>query len=182
MLAASAHASNAPAYVINGLHVGLNFDQAVAATEALGGTCEIESLRRGEKLFAGCAFSTCAQQQGGSACKEQSEDGPALSTGGQPIVRVGLEASGSSGRLSKIAIVFDGSSEAVAADLKREFGEPFSDTSGHSGPSWSHSSRIHWRSGSESMGLLKDIKTITLMADPVSEQAAAQPAGDIPAD
>ena len=176
VLAASAQAANAPAYVINGLHVGLDFDEAVAAAEALGGTCEVESLRRGEKLFAGCAFSTCAQQSGESACKEQPTDRPVLGTGKQPIVRIGLEAAGASGRLSKISIVFDGSSEVVAAALKREFGEPFSDTSGHTGQSWSHSRRVHWKSGGESMGLLKDINTITLFADRVNEPPGSQPA------
>lgn len=183
LLAAAAQAA-APAYDFNGLNLYLDFDQAVAATEAQGGACVVKTQRRGEmeNVIANCTFPHCNGQGGDGACEGQGQAQALLDTGAQPLTRVGLEASAVSGKLSQIAIVFDGDPDVVAADLQRKFGPPFSDTTGQSERSWSHSRRIHWKADGEIMGLIKEINTILLSADAAAVAAEPPGAGDTPGD
>jgi len=172
LLAASAHAA-APDYVIRGLHVHLDFIEAVAVTESLGGVCDLKTLRRGkgETLSADCSFPPCAEEGGGDCHGSVAT----LDTGSQPLVRVGFQASAATRELMQIAIVFDGDPAEVAADLKRKFGPPYSDTTGSTEQSWSHSRRVHWKTDAEVMGLVNDINTILLSSKAVVERAEALP-------
>ena len=154
---ASFPAWTAPVYEVNGFHVGMSFDQAVALAEDLGGVCEREVLRHGAMVTANCLFPTCVDGDGQGECRDASTPAPALELGGQAIVRIGLKSGEVSATLSKIAIAFDGDTDKVARRMVEKYGAPFSDTTDFEGKTWSHARRMHWRSGREGVGLLRSI-------------------------
>lgn len=167
LLVTMVQAAESPPYEFQGLHVRQGFSEAISVAEALGAVCEVETLRRGELVNARCLFPACDEETQIGSCENPRRFRPTLGISAHPIVSIGLKADGASKRLSKITIVFEGSAEELFESLKQEFGEPFSDTTDHAENTWTHSRRIHWKSGRESLGLLKAINTITLIADPV---------------
>jgi hypothetical protein len=165
--------SAAPPFVIDGLHVHQGFEEAVSRAEALGGVCELGSLRRGEVVTALCEFRACGDE---GACPEAT-DPPPIAVVAQPVLRIGLEAPADARGLTRIAFIFEGDSQVVKAALLERFGPPDSDAANNTEKSWSHARRVQWRSGSDAMGLLMRDKVITLTRDapPPAGDAAATP-------
>lgn len=163
--------SAAPPFVIDGLHVHQGFEEAVSRAEALGGVCELGSLRRGEVVTALCEYGACGADGDADACPE-AIDPPPFAVVAQPVLRVGLEAPAGAPGLTRVAFVFEGDSQVVKESLLDRFGPPDGDAANNTEKSWSHARRVQWRSGSDAMGLLMRDKVITLTRD------APPPAGD----
>ena len=167
----SVNALAGPAFEISGLHIGLVFTEAMEQAEKLGGVCQLNTSRRKDGgIRAQCEYLPCVEGNSEGACDGQNLEPPALTIASQPIVRIGLEAPGVSSSLTRIAILFEGSTAAVAESLKREFGQPINDTSATTEGSWSHSRRLHWKQGKDHMGLLDTVKVIMLTTDPVQQE------------
>jgi len=164
VLAASALALSP--YEIHGLHTELIFTEAVAQAEKLGGKCQIStaSTQAGGKS-ALCEYPPCSARDKDGACEQQGARTTGLTIASQPILRISLEAPADSARLTLIAILFDGSLDAVSADLQQKFGPPDSDETPADQQNWSHARRLNWTQGHYRMGLLNSPQLIILGAD-----------------
>jgi len=152
-------------FEISGLHMELDFTEAVAKAEKLGGTCQITTSRTqdGGKI-AQCGYLPCIEHNLAGECEKWDLDAPKLTIAAQPIMQIGLEAPGDISRLTRILILFEGSTVAVAESLEREFGPP--KIHGNSqGKSWTHSRRMSWTQGNYHMGLMDSPKLISLTVD-----------------
>jgi len=152
----------APPFDIQGLHIELDFERAVARAESLGGTCTRVSVRRGEAVFAECEYPACA----GLECDNGAPTGSRFTVGSQPVTRVGLEAPDAESGLTRISVLYAGDSDVVEEALVRQYGPPADDTSKNAEKSWSNARRVVWQEGRDKLGLLKTIKAITLGRDP----------------
>lgn len=152
-------------FEISGLHMDLVFTEAVAKAEKLGGTCQITTSRTQEGgKIAQCEYLPCIERNIVGECERRDLDDPELTIAAQPIMQIGLEAPGDVSRLTRILILFEGSTVAVAESLEREFGPP--KIHGNSqGKSWTHSRRISWTQGNYHMGLMNLPKVISLTVD-----------------
>lgn len=168
--------SAAPPFEIDGLHVHQGFEEAVSRAEALGGVCELGSLRRGEVVTALCEYGACGADGDEGACPEAAAR-PPFAVVAQPVLRIGLEALADAPGLTRIAFIFEGDSQVVKAALLERFGPPYNDATTNTEKSWSHARRVQWRSGSDALGLLMRDKVITLTRDapPPADGAATTP-------
>ena len=158
------------AFEINGLHVELVFTDAVARAEQLGGVCQSGlSRRRGGGVIAVCEYPSCLEENSPGVCDESSLESSGRMIASQPIIQIRLEAPEPSFRLTRIAMVFEGSPEVVAKSLKQKFGQPRKDPSATTEGSWTHSRRLHWKQDNYHMGLLDIVNTIMLTINPRSQ-------------
>ena len=154
----------APAFDISGLHIELPFNAAVAQAEKLGGVCQLSTSRREDAVYAKCENFYC-EEASATVCDKQDlkSSGPAIAE--QPVIRVGLEAPTDTSPLTRIVIVFEGSSDVVEAHLSNEHGPPHRDGSVVSENSWTHARRLLWRQGKNNLGLWLTNNAIILTAD-----------------
>jgi hypothetical protein len=156
----------APAFEISGLHIEMPFNDAVAQAEKLGGVCQLSASRRGvSAVYAQCEYPSCDEGAPANACDKQDFESSGRSIAAQPITRVGLEAPTAASPLTRIAIVFEGSSEVIEEHLSREYGPPHLDGSAIVEKSWTHARRLFWKQGNYNMGLLTTVNMIMLTAD-----------------
>jgi hypothetical protein len=164
----------APAYEIKGLYIDMTFSDAVAQAEELGGVCQLSTSQREDGVvYAQCDYGTCDKGGPADACDKQNLESPGLSIAAQPIIRVGLEAAGASSPLTRIIIIFEGSTEVVEEHLIQEYGPPHLDGSAATEKSWTNARRLHWKQGKNNMGLLTTMKMISLTTDSKSPDSAA---------
>lgn len=164
-------------FQINGLHADLVFTDAIVLVEKLGGQCRIKHSR----TEAGGVSAQCGIARGSSPANEgesgQATAGPAAvpgpMIGGQPITRIGMEASVPSAQLTRIVFVFDGSLEAVAQHLVQQYGQPDHDGTATDEESWSHAKRRSWSKGNYTLGLLNspDLVILTVNRPPLDSGA-----------
>jgi hypothetical protein len=150
-------------YEIHGLHTELIFTEAVAMAEKLGGTCQITTSRSpAGRRNARCDFAHCSTQNQAGTCEPDTRG---LAIAAQPILRISMEAPGESARLTLIAILFEGSLDAVTASLQQEFGPPDNAGTAAGQQSWTPARRLNWTRGHDRLGLLDSPKMIILGAD-----------------
>ena len=175
LAALSANALGGPAFEISGLHVGLVFTDAMVRAEQLGGVCQQDKPPPKEGgVIARCDYPQCAEGSLSDGCKEQGPDFSGFAVASQPVIHVVLEAAADSSTITRMAISFEGSLEAVSEYLKQEFGPAINDTSAATEGSWSHSRRLAWKQDHENLGLLDITKKIMLVADPVPREPASE--------
>ncbi|NQX87646.1 MAG: hypothetical protein HRT77_03180 [Halioglobus sp.] len=163
----------APPFIIDGLHIHLDFDQAVSRAEALGGVCQLGALRRGEVLTAQCDYRACQSDTAEGGCVPDKRP---FALVGQPVVTIGLEAAAGAPRLTRVSFIYDGDSQIVKNSLVEFFGPALQDASEYNDKTWTHGRRAHWRSGDDSMGLLMTTGVITLSSSaPVGAGESAHP-------
>ncbi len=170
LLSLSSAAPAQPPYAISGLHTGMTLAAAVAQAEKLGGSCTVEAPRSGEdEKSVQCAFSTCNEPAQGGVCGETgaSATGPMLSA--YPISGIGFLAPADSAPLTRIVMVYQGDTDAVAASLIEIFGPTQTGGAPTGKQSWSHARRWNWSQGQHRMGLLDSPKLIILATDPALE-------------
>lgn len=160
-------------YEILGLHSDQSLAQARTAAEALGGSCS--TVRRNAQrsdLHLTCDYIPCADRPGAAGrCDRSDTASSTLHLAGQPVIRIGLEATDEAARVARIAILFDGDRSAVADDLAARFGPP--DNAGDEGdPSWTHSQRLRWSRGGYRLGLLDSPHLVILVADPTETEVS----------
>jgi hypothetical protein len=154
----------APAFDISGLHIEMFFNDAVAQAEKLGGICTLSSSRREDAVYAQCEYLSC-EGDPANACDKQNLEPSGLSIAAQPIIRVGLEAPTAASSLTRISIVFEGSSDVIGEHLSSEYGPPHLDGSALTEKSWTNARRLFWKQGNYNMGLLTTVNMIMLTAD-----------------
>src|SRR5262245_27217772 len=100
LASAAVVAQSQPPYVIHGLHTDLVFTDAVAMAEKLGGKCQITAAvtQQGE-TSAQCEYADCGSQDPAGDCKAQRGEMADFAIAAQPILRIGLEAPGTSAKL-----------------------------------------------------------------------------------
>jgi hypothetical protein len=159
-------------YQVSGLHTDLVFTDAVAQVEKLGGDCRISAVSAEEGgTSAECDFLQCPEGNQVDACKGRDTQTPGLAIAAQPVLRIGLEAPETAARVTRIVVLFEGTTAPVAEALTQQFGLP--DNHGAiPEKSWSHSRRQSWTQGIYRMGLLNDPNLIILAADRASRAPA----------
>jgi hypothetical protein len=156
----------APAFDIIGLHIEMSFNDAVAQAEKLGGICTLSTSRREDAVYAQCEYLSCEGDPANACDKQKLESG--LSFAAQPIVRLGLEAPTAAAPLTRVSIIFEGSSEVIEEHLSSEYGPPHRGGSVVTEKSWTNARRLHWKQGDNNMGLMITAKMIMLTKDPAS--------------
>jgi hypothetical protein len=162
-------------YVIQGLHSELTLDEAVAQAEKLGGDCQVIAAHPNEEgRNIQCEYRHCDEATTAGDCNAEDLPAIALSFADQPIVSILLQAPADSARLTRIVMVYNGATEAVATGLIKAFGPTETDGAPSDAQSWSHARRWSWRSDQYRMGLMNSPQWITLATD----RAPAAPAPD----
>jgi hypothetical protein len=157
-----AQLSAAPPFEIDGLHVHLAFEEAVARAEELGGVCQLGTLRRGEVVTAQCEYASCGGEGNATPCPEAEQGARPFAVVAQPVLRIGLEAPAGAPGLTRVSFIYEGDSQVVKESLLNRYGQPAGDSSEFTGKSWSHARRMQWRSGGDALGLLMTNKVVTL--------------------
>ena len=142
-----------PPYKINGFHTDLVFTEALALAEGLGGDCEISvARRRDNEQRALCEYLLCAGPAHSEACENQTSSGPSFA--GQPIVQIAFDAPTESSSLSRIILLYEGSTEAVEDSLTEMYGTPRVGGDSSRRESKSDSRRLNWQQDSYRIGLV----------------------------
>lgn len=168
-------------YIIHGLHSELTLDEALAQAEKLGGDCQVIATHPSEEgRNIQCEYRHCGDATTAGDCNADDLPKIALSFADQPIVSILLQAPADSARLTRIVIVYNGATEAVATGLINAFGPTETDGAPSDTQSWSHARRWSWRSDPYRMGLMNSPQWITLATDkapaaPVPDGANATP-------
>jgi hypothetical protein len=162
-------------YVIHGLHSELTLDEALAQAEKLGGDCQVIAAHPSEEgRNIQCEYRHCDEATTAGDCNTEELPAIALSFADQPIVSILLQAPADSARLTRIVMVYNGSTDEVATGLIKAFGPTETDGAPSDTQSWSHARRWSWRSDQYRMGLMNSPQWITLATD----SAPAAPAPD----
>jgi hypothetical protein len=162
-LAASAQAP----FEFGGLHTDLEFSDAIAKAQQLGGACKVKtSSNSSGGVSANCELLPCTFGTEVGVCQEQHSLPTKLSIGAQPIINIGLDAPSKSSTLRRITFLFEGSVDAMAAFLVKQFGAPTNDGTVNGQDSWSHSQRRTWRNGNYNLGLMNSPNLVILSATP----------------
>lgn len=169
-------------YVINGLHSEMRLDEALAQAQKLGGACqELASRPNEEGVNIQCEYRHCDATAPAAApapapanrcdAADPTANGPTVAR--QPVVSIVLQAPSETAPLTRILMVYSGSTDTVEAGLVETFGPTETDGSPGDPQSWSHARRWSWRTGPYRMGLMNSPQWITLATDrPVPPPAA----------
>ena len=153
-----------PAYEINGLNSRMTFNQVLDRAKALGGACEVHTVRNGESIRARCDYSVCPGSGEDNDCPDGKDSG-ALTVSGEDVSSIWTDAEEADMMVKRIALVIDGDIDVVEQDFRTRYGKPYNDTSllEHS---WTNEVRIHWASGVDNVGLQRLRSSITLFTNP----------------
>ncbi|MCX2978454.1 hypothetical protein [Candidatus Marimicrobium litorale] len=152
------------AYELHGLSSRMTFSAALEQAKALGGACEVQTVRKGESIQARCDYLVCRGSGEGEGCPD-GQDSTAPDLFGEPVSSIWMDAEDDNAMVKRIALVIDGDINAVEQHFREKHGKPFNDTSllEHS---WTNEVRIHWASGSDNLGLQRLRSSITLFTNP----------------
>lgn len=177
LAALPAVALSQPPFALNGLHVDLKFNDAVARAEALGGRCAAVRPNRLQQtgVTVQCAYEACTEDLSAGEC-DPADLAAAPRVAAQAIVSVGLEAPDEGSALTRIVILYEGDTEVIATSFLSEFGPTDVDGAPPDNNSWSHARRWNWTRGQYRVGLLNAPQMIVLAVDrslaaPVEETA-----------
>ena len=152
------------AYEINGLNSRMTFSEVLDQAKALGGACEVHTVRNGESIRGRCDYAVCSAVGDENACPDgQDSSAPAVS--GEAVSSIWTDADDANTMVKRIALVIAGDIDAVEQHFREKYGEPYNDTSllEHS---WTNEVRIHWVAGSDNLGLQRLRSSITLFTNP----------------
>lgn len=154
------------AYEINGLNSRMTFSEVLDRAKALGGACEVHTVRNGESIRARCDYAVCADIGGDKDCSDVP-DRAAPAVSGEAVSSIWMDAEDADTLVKRIAMVIDGDINVVEQDFREKYGEPYNDTSllEHS---WTNEVRIHWVAGLDNLGLQRLRSSITLFTNPES--------------
>lgn len=154
------------AYEINGLNSRMTFTEVLDQAKALGGACEVHTVRNGESIRARCDYSVCAGIGEDKDCPD-APDRAAPAVSGEAVSSIWMDAEDADTLVKRIAMVIDGDINVVEQDFREKYGEPYNDTSllEHS---WTNEVRIHWVAGLDNLGLQRLRSSITLFTNPES--------------
>ena len=152
------------AYQLHGLSSRMTFSAALEQAKALGGACEVQTVRNGESIQARCDYLVCRGSDESEGCPD-GQDSTAPDLFGEPVSSIWMDAEDADTMVKRLALVIEGDIGVVEQGFRTKYGKPFNDTSlvEHS---WTNEVRIHWASGSDNLGLQRLRSSITLFTNP----------------